>query len=198
MGHSQLEKQHTHQRIVEIAAKRLREGGLEGVGVADLMKEAGLTVGGFYKHFASRDELVAEAMGVAFTSWEKKLAAEGVDAAKLSLQDMVSSYLSTGHRDNPGEGCAFTGLTGDLARSDPKTRDIATRQIKHNIERMTGRMPNADSPPARQKAILIMCAMAGAVGFSRIVDDEALSEEILNSVRALLTTSAEVGAEPAE
>jgi TetR/AcrR family transcriptional repressor of nem operon len=198
MGHSQLEKQRTHARIVEIAAKRLREEGLAGVGVADLMKEAGLTVGGFYKHFASRDELVAEAMHVAFTSWEKKLEEDGVDAAKLSLMDMASSYLSTRHRDNPGDGCAFTGLTGDLARSDPKTRDVATRQIKHNIELMTGRMSNAGSSMARQQAILTMCAMAGAVGFSRIVDDEALSEEILNSVRALLTASSEVEMEPAE
>jgi TetR/AcrR family transcriptional repressor of nem operon len=191
MGHSQLEKQRTHARIVEIAARRLREEGLAGVGVADLMKEAGLTVGGFYKHFASRDELVAEAMGVAFTSWEMNLAANGVDAAKLSLREMAGSYLSTRHRDNPGDGCAFTGLTGDLARSDPKTRDIATRQIKHNIELMTGRMSQMDSSTARQKAILTMCAMAGAVGFARIVDDEALSEEILSAVRELLTVSAE-------
>jgi TetR/AcrR family transcriptional repressor of nem operon len=198
MGHSQLEKQRTHARIVEIAAKRLREEGLEGVGVADLMKEAGLTVGGFYKHFASRDELVAEAMRVAFTSWENKLEANGIDVAEVPLEDMASSYLSTRHRDNPGDGCAFTSLTGDLARSDPKTRDIATRQIKRNIELMTGRMSKDDRSLARQRAILAMCAMAGAVGFSRIVDDEALSEEILNAVRALLTASAEAGMEAAE
>jgi TetR/AcrR family transcriptional regulator, transcriptional repressor for nem operon len=198
MGHSQLDKQRTHERIVEIAARRLREEGLAGVGVADLMKEAGLTVGGFYKHFASRDDLVAEAMRVAFTSWENKLEAEGVKAADVSLEDMAASYLSTRHRDNPGGGCAFTGLTGDLARSDPKTRDIATRQIRHNIERMTGRMSDDDVAMARQKAILAMCAMAGAVGFSRIVDDEALSEEILNSVRTLLTAPSEAGVDSAE
>lgn len=77
MGRSQLEKQKTHEKIVETASKRLREEGLEGIGVADLMKEAGLTVGGFYKHFASRDDLVAEAIQSAFDSWGRKLEAEG-------------------------------------------------------------------------------------------------------------------------
>ncbi|PZM11142.1 TetR/AcrR family transcriptional regulator [Rhizobium tubonense] len=186
MGHSQMDKQRTHERIVEIAAKRLREEGLEGVGVADLMKEAGLTVGGFYKHFASRDELVAEAMQVAFTSWAKKMEARGIEAADVSLEEFMDSYLSIGHRDYPGDGCAFTGLIGDLARSDPKTRNIASRQIGENIRIMTGRMTDADADAARKKAILAVCAMAGAVGFARIVDDQALSEEILGSVKEIL------------
>ena len=84
MGHSQVEKQKTHEKIVEIASRRLREKGLEGIGVADLMKEAGLTVGGFYKHFESRDQLVREAMQLAFGSWEAKVRAEGVDPAVRS------------------------------------------------------------------------------------------------------------------
>ena len=113
MGRSQLEKQKTHEKIVETASKRLREEGLEGIGVADLMKEAGLTVGGFYKHFASRDDLVAEAIQSAFDSWGRRLEAEGVDPAKMTAADIADRYVSAYHRDNPGEGCPFAALTAD-------------------------------------------------------------------------------------
>jgi AcrR family transcriptional regulator len=93
VGHSQIEKQRTHARIVDIASRRLREKGLEGIGVADLMKEAGMTVGGFYKHFASRDELVAEAIDAAFEGYEQKLEAQGVTPADLPFEEMMTSYL---------------------------------------------------------------------------------------------------------
>jgi TetR/AcrR family transcriptional repressor of nem operon len=181
-----MEKQRTHERIVEIAARRLREEGLNGVGVADLMKEAGLTVGGFYKHFASRDELVAEAMQSAFSEWERRLAEEGVMLADLTMEDYMDAYLGTGHRDDPGSGCAFAALNGELARSDPKTREIATERVRRNIDVMAMRMPDADAAAARRKAILAVCAMAGAVGFARVVDDPVLSEDILQSVNAAL------------
>lgn len=93
MGHSQAEKAATHQRIVDVAARRFRELGLDGIGVADVMKEAGMTVGGFYKHFESRDELVTEALEVAFKSldvWE---------ARAENLAQAVRDYLSEAHRD---------------------------------------------------------------------------------------------------
>ena len=183
MGHSQLDKQHTHARIVEIASRRLREKGLEGIGVADLMKEAGMTVGGFYKHFASRDALVAEAIDAAFEAYEQRLEAKGIVPAELPFEDMLTSYLSVSHRDNPGEGCAFTALSGDIARSDSKTRQVATERFRRNTELMTGRMKDGDAAVARQQALLAICAMAGAVGFARLVDDDRLSEEILNTVR---------------
>lgn len=183
MGHSQVEKQRTHARIVDIASRRLREKGLDGIGVADLMKEAGMTVGGFYKHFASRDELVAEAIDAAFEGYEQRLEARGVTPADLSLDEALTSYLSVSHRDNPGEGCAFTALSGDIGRSNDKTRQVATARFRRNTDLMTGRMKDQDATAARQKALLTVCAMAGAVGFARLVDDEALSEEILAVVR---------------
>src|SRR5271170_2594903 len=107
MGYSKSDKAETHTRIVNVAAKRFREVGLEGIGVADVMKEAGMTVGGFYKHFASRDELVTEALEVAFESldaWE---------ARAESLARAVRDYLSEAHRDAPGKGCALGALLGD-------------------------------------------------------------------------------------
>src|SRR6202171_6584597 len=111
MGHSRRDKQATHARIVKVAAKRFRERGLEGIGVADVMKEAGVTVGGFYKHFNSRDELVVEALATAFQDldrWE-----EHTD----TLTKLLENYLSEEHRDAPGTGCALGAVLGDMSRA---------------------------------------------------------------------------------
>ena len=183
MGRSQLEKQKTHERIVTLAAKRLREEGLEGIGVADLMKEAGLTVGGFYKHFASRDELVAEAVESAIGSWRRQQEEKGIDPGSVSLNDYVDTYLSEGHRDRCGEGCAYAALTADLARSSDTVRAVATEGLRRNFDAMTARMPKPETAEARRKAIIASCLMTGALGLARVADDEALSTEILETVK---------------
>ncbi|MGY5811911.1 TetR/AcrR family transcriptional regulator [Rhizobium sp. LEGMi198b] len=186
MGHSQLEKQKTHERIVTLAAKRLREEGLEGIGVADLMKEAGLTVGGFYKHFASRDELVAEAVQAAVESWRRQLEGKGIDPADISLEDYADDYLSTLHRDHRGEGCAYAALTADIARSGDAVRTIATEGIRKNFETMAARLPHQDAAEMRRNAIVASCLMSGAVGLARIANDEELSREILEAAKSFL------------
>ena len=183
MGRSQLEKQKTHERIVTLAARRLREEGLEGIGVADLMKEAGLTVGGFYKHFASRDELVAEAVDLAIGSWRRQQEERGIDPASVSLGQYVDTYLSERHRDHCGEGCAYAALTADLARSSDTVRAVATEGLRRNFNSMTARMPEPETAEARRKAIIASCLMTGALGLARVADDEALSAEILETVK---------------
>jgi len=186
MGHSQLDKRKTHERIVEIASKRLREKGLEGVGVADLMKEAGLTVGGFYKHFASRDELVAEAMQSAFGAWSAKVRSEGRAPEDVPLQEYAETYLSGQHRDDTAGGCPFAALTADLARGGEKCRSIATDQMKANMRNMQARMKADNASEARRKAIITSCLMTGALGLARISNDEALADEILSTVMAFV------------
>lgn len=193
MGHSQLEKQKTHERIVALAAKRLREEGLEGIGVADLMKEAGLTVGGFYKHFASRDDLVAEAVQSAIGSWRRGVEAKGIDPASISLQEYADEYLSSRHRDHVGDGCPFAALNADLARSAPNVREAATDGVRRNFEAMTARMPHPDDANARRNAIIISSLMTGAVGLARVVNDVALSDEILSAVRSFVAQFADKG-----
>ncbi|MDF9822742.1 TetR/AcrR family transcriptional repressor of nem operon [Rhizobium leguminosarum] len=183
MGRSQLEKQKTHEKIVETASKRLREEGLEGIGVADLMKEAGLTVGGFYKHFASRDDLVAEAIQSAFDSWGRRLEAEGVNPAEMSAADVADRYVSAHHRDNPGEGCPFAALTSDLSRSGEKARAIATQGLRRNFEALASKAAGTEEGERRRKAIMAFAMMAGGVGLARISSDEELSAEILATVR---------------
>ncbi|MDH7793452.1 TetR/AcrR family transcriptional regulator [Ochrobactrum sp. AN78] len=183
MGHSQLDKQKTHDRIVEVAARRLREKGLEGIGVADLMKEAGLTVGGFYKHFASREDMVVEAMELAFNAWEASARAKGKDPATVAIGEYVETYLSSEHRDDVASGCPFAALTADMARSGDKCRAAATARIKSNLDTMIARLDDTRDAEARRKAIILSCLMTGAVGIARIVDDAELSDEILATVR---------------
>jgi TetR/AcrR family transcriptional regulator, transcriptional repressor for nem operon len=190
MGHSQTDKAETHKRIVKIAAKRLRENGLAGVGIAELMKEAGLTVGGFYKHFDSRDDLVIEALGSAFGGWKRRIDAAASGGTPLSYESLIDDYLNEAHRDNPGTGCAFGALAGEIARGDKRTRALASEQIRNDIQLLAGLLRSKDKRTARSKAILTVCALVGAVSLARAVSDDALSLGILETVAKLLKDGA--------
>src|SRR3954471_18028525 len=146
MRYSKEHKAETHARIVKKASVRLRERGAHGIGVADLMKEAGLTHGGFYAHFASRDALVVEAfdyaMDRALTRWRQ----QGPDLAPSErLEAIVSAYLSPQHRDNPGHGCALPALAAEIAREGPKTRRAFAARLDDMIGMLAELFPG---PPA--------------------------------------------------
>ena len=135
MGYSKSDKAETHARIVSVAAKRFRELGLEGIGVADVMKEAGVTVGGFYKHFDSRDELVVEALATAFQDldhWE-----EHTD----TLTKLLENYLSEEHRDAPGTGCALGALVGVMSRASRIGEGRVYRAIQAQLGILDGPCP---------------------------------------------------------
>jgi TetR/AcrR family transcriptional repressor of nem operon len=182
MGHSRAEKAKTHKRIVSIASRKFREEGLAGVGIAELMKEAGLTVGGFYKHFDSRDDLVAEAVSSAFGGWKRRVDAAASGGPRVSLTKLIDSYLSAAHRDDPGTGCAFSALAPEIARSDKRTRAVTSEQVESDIQLIAGLLPDEDKRTARSQAILTFSALVGAMSLARAVSDDALSREILETV----------------
>jgi TetR/AcrR family transcriptional repressor of nem operon len=193
MRHSKAEKAKTHRRIVAIASRRFREEGIAGIGIADLMKEAGLTVGGFYKHFASRDDLVAEALGSVLEMWKRQVNAAASGGPPVTYQSLVDDYLSEAHRDHPGTGCAVSALAGDIARSDKRTRAVVTRQIRDNIALVATLIPGGnkkENVSARSQAVLAYCALVGAMAVARAVSDEQLSREILKTVGRLLKNPA--------
>ena len=190
MGYSQAQKEKTHKRIVAIASKRFREKGLTGYGIAELMKEAGLTVGGFYKHFDSRDELVAEAVSDAFGTWQRQKEAAESGGQPLSFAKLIDDYLSDVHRKNPGTGCAFSALAPEIARSDKRTRALTSEQVRKDLELFVGLLPGEGKRTARSRAILTFSALVGAMSLARAVSDEALSHEIQNTVAELLRKSA--------
>jgi TetR/AcrR family transcriptional regulator, transcriptional repressor for nem operon len=176
---SRQEKAKTHERIVDVASERIRQQGLDGPAVAEIMQAAGLTHGGFYKHFGSRDDLIAEATENALANSDRHVH-ELTDQADDPLAAFVDWYLSAQHRDNPGAGCAVPTLGGDVRRGDERLRSAYRQQVERyfeTVERFLG-----DRDDARQQAILTVSALAGALLLARAVDDEALSDEILTAV----------------
>jgi len=190
MGYSKSDKAGTHARIVNVAAKRFRELGLEGIGVADVMKEAGVTAGGFYKHFDSRDELVVEALATAFQDldrWE-----ENTD----TLTKVLKAYLTEEHRDTPGTGCALGALLGDMSRASRSAKAVYTARLKRTLAYSTDLVPPNGDSDRRARAILTISAMLGAINLSRAVSDPNLSREILKRTRdELISLNKEDGTE---
>ena len=202
MRRSNAEKAVTHAKIISVAAKRFRERGLEGIGVADVMKEAGSSVGGFYKHFESRDELAIEALAEAFKDldrWEQE--AEDLPA-------LLRFYLGEKHCDCPGEGCAITALAGDVRHASTGIRTVFTQRVKHSLGYSTDRLEGGDAKSRRSRAILLLSAGIGGLSLARAVNDKALAREILAGLREQLialtkqpiplgTTASERGGKPA-
>lgn len=181
MGYSQAEKAESHQRIVDVAARRFRELGLDGISVADIMKEAGLTVGGFYKHFATRDDLVVEAIAAA---------CEEMDQSALTrqptLKKSIQTYLSEAHRDNVETGCPLSALLNDTARSSDEAREVYAERLERSLDMLESQMPDDTKGNRRAKAMLIYSAYVGALGLSRAVPDAKLSRQILTAVASEL------------
>src|ERR1700678_2193265 len=180
MGYSKSDKAETHTRIVRVAAKRFRERGLEGIGVAEFMKEAGVTVGGFYKHFGSRDELVVEALPPGFKdldTWEEHTP---------EIPHLLQNYLTEAHRDAPGTGCAMGALLGDMIRGSKSARALYTERVKRSLAFTSALLPSSPRSDQRGRALLILSALLGAINLSRAVSDPDLSREILSGVREQL------------
>lgn len=180
MGHSKADKDESHDRIVQVAAARFRQIGVDGVGVAELMKDAGLTHGGFYRHFDSRDELVAEAIERALLDGGRVVEALA-GSEKAAFSNLVDGYLSAAHRDGLATSCAVTTLAGDVARSNDRARSAYTRQVDLYLGILT-RLIAADKQKSRRmKAIAALSTLVGAVSMSRAVNDEKFSREILKA-----------------
>jgi TetR/AcrR family transcriptional repressor of nem operon len=180
MGHSRANKRAHHEQIVGVAASRFREDGVDRVGVAELMHDAGLTHGGFYRHFESRDELVSEAVERALHDGGQAMAAVA-ESPDDPLAAVIDAYLSVAHRDGLGTSCAVTTLAADVARSNPRARAAYTRQVGVYIEMLVRLLPPGPGDQRRATAITALSTLVGAVSMARAVNDEALSRKILAS-----------------
>ena len=168
-------------RIIEAAAQRFRERGFDGIGVADLMKEAGLTHGGFYGHFSSKEQLIAEASVHALTrslALSSKLA-DGAPGDPLSA--VAEAYLTSRHRDNPGTGCVLAALGPDVSRQGKAVRHAVTDHVRSTVELLAKLVPGKSKAARKQKALATYATLVGAMVMARAVDDRALSQEILDA-----------------
>jgi TetR/AcrR family transcriptional repressor of nem operon len=183
MGHSKAEKEKSHQRIVKTAAARFRERGVDGIGLADLMKEAELTHGGFYGHFDSRQELVAEAIECALRDGGEAVTsvAGGSHPPAATLRLLVDAYLSVAHRDGLATSCAVATMANDVARSNARARSAYTKQVGIYLELLAKLIATDTRKSRRAKAIAALATLVGAVSMARAVNDEKLSRELLKS-----------------
>jgi len=184
MRYSREHKLETHARIVKKASVRLREKGAHGIGVADLMKDAGLTHGGFYAHFDSREALVIEAFSYAMersTERWRKLAEKTPPDKRLAT--IVDSYLTAVHRDDPGHGCAIPTLGAEIARESPKTRKAFAVKLEQMIEMLAAQVPGVPHNAARKRALAAIATMMGTLVLARIAGNGDFSDEILGAGR---------------
>jgi TetR/AcrR family transcriptional regulator, transcriptional repressor for nem operon len=184
MRYSREHKQETHAKIVKKAAVLLREKGAHGIGVADLMKEAGLTHGGFYAHFESREALVIEAFAYAMdrsTERWRKIAEQTLPDKRLAT--IIQTYLTPVHRDDPGHGCAVPALGGEIARESPKTRKAFAAKLEAMIDMIADQIPDLPRKAARKQAMATIATMMGTLVLARVAGNGEFSDEILDAGR---------------
>ena len=191
MRYSDTHKQETRKKVVRAAAAAVRVKGPDGVGVAEIMAEAGLTHGGFYAHFPNKEALVAAAVEEAFGQSRRRFArmTEGM-APGEALTAFVESYVSSDHRDNPQRGCPISTLTSDLPRQGPLVRRAFDTGVANLIARLEAWLPERDPAARRTLASSLMAEMAGAVALARAVSDERLAEQLLDASRTRIKARA--------
>ena len=175
------------ERVVETASRLFREKGYGGIGVADLMRSAGLTHGGFYGNFKCKEDLMAEAVAHAIDGslgeWDALLGKHPAHP----LEEVVAAYLSAGHRDHPGAGCAMAALGPEVARLAPPVRCAVTEGVRKQIDRLATLMPPDAPGEQREAALVTYASMVGALVLARAVNDDTLSDEIMNAVHGAVT-----------
>ena len=175
-------KEVTHERIVEAAARAIRRSGYDGTSVAQIMKEAGLTHGGFYAHFDSREAMLAEAAdraGAEAVAASTRVAATA--PPEQALQRLLHAYLSKEHEESAENGCPVVALGSETPRQAPEVRRAATRRIKEMIDVVARQSPDWGQPGAHEHALVTVATMVGALLLARAVDESKLSDALLKA-----------------
>src|ERR1700738_2162217 len=189
MGHSKASKANTRARLVQAAAARFKERGVDGISLSDLMKDLKLTHGGFYRHFDSRDELVTEALALALAESSEVLRERLFRGDKPDMAALVDFYLDEAHRDGRAAGCAVAALAGDAPRKSADVQAQFRRHIEANVETLSEALRQGGSAgDARASALMVLSALYGALIVARAVGDSPLSNEVLRTVRQRVLT----------
>jgi len=170
------------RNILDVAGTLFRQHGFDGIGVADIMKRAGLTHGGFYGHFASKDDLAAEtcARVMGNRGWTDRIAG----SPHPSFEAVVRGYLSPRHRDDPGHGCLLAAVGSEAVRQPRSVRRAFTEGLRSRVDELLKLVPRRPAAARREKALATMAGLVGALILSRAVDDRKLSDEILEAAAA--------------
>jgi TetR/AcrR family transcriptional repressor of nem operon len=175
--------------VIDTAARLFREKGYSGIGVADLMQEAGLTHGGFYGNFASKEELMGAACAHAFDGATERWRTMLANDPETALARIVAAYLSRHHVEHPGLGCAVAALGGDLARLSDPVRAITTAGVRAQIDMLAPLMQGDSLEGQRRAAMAAYASMVGALVIARAVDDPALGDTVMDATRARIVSA---------
>jgi AcrR family transcriptional regulator len=183
-------KEATHERIVSVAARAIRRSGYDGTGVADIMKEAGLTHGAFYAHFASREAMLAEAAARACAE-SGAAAADVADSVPTgtALAPMLAAYLSRAHLENTERGCPLAALGSETSRQAPEVRRVTTRHIREQVDMLARQSPDWGQAGAHERALVMISTLVGALLLARAVDDRKLSDDLREAALRHLTST---------
>jgi TetR/AcrR family transcriptional repressor of nem operon len=186
MRRSREDAAETRRRIVETASRLFRQRGLTSVSVADIMGALGLTVGGFYRHFESKEALVVEAIEAASEEMVANYAEVRASAGgRAHTSALLNNYLSKRHRDHPERGCPVAGLCADVGHEGQATKEAFTKSVQRLLE-LVGRLGPDDAKDSRDHQLHALASMVGAVVLSRATDDETLADDLLRAVRSVL------------
>ncbi len=190
MRYARQHKAQTHGRIVKNASRQFRSHGLSGAGVARVMHASGLTVGGFYKHFHSKDNLLVEAIRESLQDIRQKLLPRA-KAAPIgeAWKEFVKGYLSMEHCDHPEQGCPLAALAGDISRAKPSMKKEVAVLLKQHRDEIMAFVPGRNAAGREKNFILAITAMSGAISFARTMVDPEAKEKILDTVRDHLLSS---------
>lgn len=188
MRKSKAETAETRRRIVETASAEFRSHGISSIGLSDLMAAAGLTHGGFYKHFGSKEQLIEESVALAAKTMVDNTAITLQNTpGRKGLQGLIDVYLSIEHRDDCANGCPFVALGGEVSRGSAQVRQVMAAGFVKLVDIIAGQFSHLALPLAKQEAQTLLCAMIGAVAMSRIMIDTAASAAILKQTREQLS-----------
>lgn len=191
---SRIQAEENRQTVIDVASRLFREHGFDGIGLKDLMAGAGLTQGAFYKQFASKEDLAAQASGRALESASRRWSAAAEADSQDPLGAVVALYLSMGHRAERGDGCPVVALGSDAARQGPDVKASFEAGIRKYLDMLGGWVGEASEPDGRAMAIL--STMVGAMLLSRAVDDEQMSRRFLEAAAESVRSSTEPAQQP--
>jgi TetR/AcrR family transcriptional repressor of nem operon len=183
-------KAEIHQKILNDASRRVRAEGLTGAAVSAVMRDAGLTHGGFYKHFGSKDELLLESLSAAFREMAERLASAAEEATPgTAWKTVVKAYLSPEHCDHPDRGCPLASLAPELARADESMKALILGELTKYKDRMLPFMPGRRIADKERNFVVIFSTMIGAISIARILPDPAARATVLATARDFLSRS---------
>ena len=188
---SKAQAEANRERVVEVAGRLLRENGLDGIGVDGLMQGAGLTHGGFYKSFGSKEALIAEACDQVMAKNAAHFDTLTASAGRKGLATLVDFYFSAEHRDDPGSGCAFAALGADAGRHGGTVRSVFTKGLRSMVDQIARVVPRRGAERRREAALVTVAGLVGALVLARAVDDPELSRDLLAATRRALVGDAD-------